>query len=751
MATFPFALGTWVLLEGWTGGSVQSQTALQMTTAMATVLAAAVAVKLLRAPPSDRPEDLGQPEPNTRLLREIEERRRGEADMGAESARLAAIVEAQREIAGMQLDTGIVLNLVVERIQALTGAEGAVVEFLEDETMVYRAASGTLAAHLGLRLHAGSSLSGLCVSNGEIQSCSDSEVDPRVDREACRRVGARSLVVAPLSYLGQRVGVLKVVSSRAGHFTRDDVHTLELMADLVASTTQHVQTLAENEALLRQRTEAVRALAATEQRFQAFMDHSPVVAYLKDEQGRYQYGNRACASLFGSGVESLRGKTDFDLMPSSVAEVIQDNDRRILAGNAATELEEVIPDQRRQSRHFSVIKFPLRDATGSRFLGGLAFDISERKVVERQISEATELLQEHAALLELTQDSVVVRDLAGRVRFWNRGAEQTYGWSREEAEGQLLQQLLRPRYEQPEHVIQDELQRQGRWEGEVVHQRRNGTTVTVASRWALQRDAAGSPTAVLEINNDITQRRQAAERLAHQQRLLESSNDELRNFAHMASHDMKEPLRIVGSYAQLLALRYRGQLDAKADGFIGYIVDGVQRLQRLIDDLLEYSQVGGASRPGAVADANLALQQALANLRLAMQDVGAQVSFGVLPQVAADSGQLVQVFQNLVANAVKFRGPAVPAIAVDAEREADHWRFAVRDNGVGFEPQYAEQIFTIFERLHGRGEYPGSGIGLAICKKIVEQFGGHIWAESQPGAGATFYFTLPAAEKGRAG
>jgi len=742
---FLFALGTEELVDGWMPGAQNAWigAANKAVTAVFAVLASGWALKLLLLA-KRTPLDATLPTLNAQLRQEVEIRRLGEAQKMAESARLAAIVEAQRDIAAAQLDTAIVLNLVVERVQNLTAADGAVVEHLEGDEMVYRVASGSLIAYLGLRLHAGHSLSGLCVTTGEIQLCSDADIDPRVDREACRRIGLRSMIVVPLSHRGQRVGVLKVVSSRPNHFSSDDIHTLELMSELVASTTRHVQTLQENDALLRQRTQALKALATAEQRFHAFMDDSPVLAFLKDEEGRYEYCNRAFAELLGTRAADLKGKADFDVLPAAVADEIRRDDRRILEEDVAAENETTIPNQEGTTRQFVVLKFPLRDATGSRWLGGLAFDVTERKAAELRLREVTETLREQAALLDLTQDSVIVRDLDGRVRFWNGGAEQIYGWTREEAQGQSLLQLLRPEYQVPWDAIHGELLRQGRWEGEVVHHRRNGSPVTVASRWALQRDLSGAPMAVLEINNDVTQRKEAADHLARQSQLLESSNAELQQFAYIASHDMKEPLRIVASYAQLLGKRYHGQLDAKADGFIAYMVDGVQRMQRLIDDLLEDSRVGGQRVAGVTVSADMALRQALANLRLAIQETGANVSFDGLPQVIAEPGKLVQLFQNLVANAIKFHGTAAPVIAVEAEFAKGHWQFAVRDNGIGFEPKYAERIFTIFERLHGRGEHPGTGIGLAICKKIVEQFGGHIWAESQPGIGTTFYFTLPA-------
>jgi light-regulated signal transduction histidine kinase (bacteriophytochrome) len=202
---------------------------------------------------------------------------------------------------------------------------------------------------------------------------------------------------------------------------------------------------------------------------------------------------------------------------------------------------------------------------------------------------------------------------------------------------------------------------------------------------------------------------------------------------------------MVASYTQLLARRYRGRLDADADAFIGYAVDGVNRMQRLIQDLLAYSRVGTRGHELHPCDAQRAFQRTMDNLRTTIDEARGEVKVGPLPRVLADETQLAQLFQNLVSNALKFHGEAPPRVEVSAELQGpDWWRFTVRDSGLGIDPQYFERIFIIFQRLHGREEYPGTGIGLAICKKIVERHGGRIGVESQPGEGATFWFTLPA-------
>ena len=242
---------------------------------------------------------------------------------------------------------------------------------------------------------------------------------------------------------------------------------------------------------------------------------------------------------------------------------------------------------------------------------------------------------------------------------------------------------------------------------------------------------------------DITERKRAEEKLKLTLADLARSNKDLEQFAYVASHDLQEPLRMVSSYTQLLARRYRGQLDSTAEKYIAYAVDGANRMQRLIEDLLAYSRVGARARGFEPVDSAAALDQALANLKATIEQSGAVVTHDPLPRVVHDKLLLAQLFQNLIGNAIKFHVEAPPRIHVSARQKGEEWVLAVRDNGIGIDPQYAERIFTIFQRLHTNEEYPGTGIGLAICKKIVERGGGRIWVESQPGKGSTFYFTVP--------
>ena len=242
---------------------------------------------------------------------------------------------------------------------------------------------------------------------------------------------------------------------------------------------------------------------------------------------------------------------------------------------------------------------------------------------------------------------------------------------------------------------------------------------------------------------DITERKQAEAALARKTEELACSNAELEQFAYVASHDLQEPLRMVSSYVQLLARRYKEKLDSDADDFINFAVDGANRMQALIRDLLAYSRVGTRGERLEPTSCETVLDQTLANLQFAIEENGARVTHDPLPTVLADPSQLSQLFQNLIGNAIKFRRDEAPHVHLGAERRENEWLFSVRDNGIGIDQEYGERIFEIFQRLHGRNDYSGTGIGLAICKKIVERHGGRIWVVSDPGGGSTFYFTLP--------
>lgn len=313
-----------------------------------------------------------------------------------------------------------------------------------------------------------------------------------------------------------------------------------------------------------------------------------------------------------------------------------------------------------------------------------------------------------------------------------------------------IQQITDIEHDQRIRSIRAELARLGQVQAELVvpiHVGAEGWGVLIAHQCDRPRPWTSFETDLLtqladQIGIALTQAR-LFEQETQQRQELARSNTELQQFAYVASHDLQEPLRMVTSYLQLLEKRYSDRLDADAQEFIGYAVDGATRMKRLITDLLSYSRVGTHGRSFERMSCTEVVQQALRNLEVAIAEAEATILYGDLPWIVADAAQLVQVFQNLIGNAIKFRGEHKPCIQIEATLQDTTWLFCVRDNGIGFEPEYADRIFVIFQRLHSRAEYSGTGMGLAICKKIIERHGGTIWAESSPHQGSCFYFTLP--------
>jgi len=272
----------------------------------------------------------------------------------------------------------------------------------------------------------------------------------------------------------------------------------------------------------------------------------------------------------------------------------------------------------------------------------------------------------------------------------------------------------------------------------------------IAAKGSARRSPEGVAVEMQGIAMDVTERKNAQEAQKHDEARerrsveLKRSNDDLQQFAYIAAHDLQEPLRMVASYTQLLSRRYKGKLDSDADEFIGYAVDGAHRMQLLIGDLLAYCRVGTTGKELRETSSEAALEQALLNLQGAIQESSGVVTHDPLPIVIADGAQLVQLFQNVVGNAIKYRSAELPRVHVSAKKNGGkEWIFSMRDNGLGIDPQYFEKIFAMFQRLHGREEFSGTGIGLTVCKKIAERHGGRMWVESEPGKGSTFYFALP--------
>lgn len=350
-------------------------------------------------------------------------------------------------------------------------------------------------------------------------------------------------------------------------------------------------------------------------------------------------------------------------------------------------------------------------------------------------------------LLEVAPDPIVIVNARGAIAIVNRQTELAFGYTRDELVGAQVEVLV-PEQSRRAHISEREDYQsapQTRPMGsglELYGRRKDGSAFPVEISLSPLHTEGG--TLIISIIRDTTARKQAEEYLRATTAELERSNRELEQFAYVASHDLQEPLRMVASYTQLLARRYRGKLDADADEFIEYAVDGARRMQELINDLLTYSRVGSRSLELRRVDAGEVVDRVCRDLSSAIEDAHATVTHDDLPEITADPTQLQQLFQNLLANGIKFRrSDVVPDVHVSAERTGTSWRFRVRDNGIGIESQYLDRIFVLFQRLHSRSDYPGTGIGLAICKKIVERHGGAIAVHSILGQGTTFEISLP--------
>ncbi len=359
-----------------------------------------------------------------------------------------------------------------------------------------------------------------------------------------------------------------------------------------------------------------------------------------------------------------------------------------------------------------------------------------------------EMLRLLAQVFESNLEVVVIVDLEGHILHINKSVASVAGYEPSELVGTPLRNLHAGGQDALCETVWAAATGGGQWQGEIRERRKNGEEYPAWMNVSPVKDTAGKVTHVIVEFSDITAFKRTQEALAQRTEELAHSNQELEQFAYVASHDLQEPLRMVGSYTQLLARRYKDKLDDDANEFIGYAVDGATRMQALINDLLALSRIGTHGKAMELCESGLALERALANLRLAIQESGAVVTHDAMPKLVADISQLTQLFQNLIGNALKFRGEHPPAVHIGLQRQSGDWVFSIRDNGIGIAPEYFERIFVIFQRLHGKQEYPGTGIGLAVCRKIVERHGGQIWLESKPGEGTTFYFKLSAITKG---
>src|ERR1700730_17739095 len=485
---------------------------------------------------------------------------------------------------------------------------------------------------------------------------------------------------------------------------------------------------------------AEEALRDSEEKYRMLLDEVEDYAiFMLDPQGMVVSWNAGAERIKGYRADEIIGRNFSCFFPSEdIKQARPEEVLRMTVTNVRHEYQGM--RVRKDGSRFlaSIIFTALRDPTGK--LRGFS-------EISRDLSESKESGAKYRGLLEAAPDAMVVVNQGGEIVLLNLQAEKQFGYHRDELVGQHVKNIIPEGFAERLladglRSVEDALAQQIGTGIELTGRRKNGSDFPIEIMLSPLESTEG--TLVTAAIRDITERKKSEEHLVKTVGELKRSNDELQQFAYVSSHDLQEPLRMVASYTQLLAKRYKGCLDSDADEFIAFAVDGCNRMQGLIQDLLAYSRTGTNGKALREISGDDALNEALTNLRTTIGQSGAVVTHDPLPVIQTHDTQLTQVFQNLVGNAIKYRSAEVPHVHVSATKNGGHeWVFSVGDNGLGIDPQYFERIFILFQRLHGRNEFAGTGIGLAICKKILERLGGRIWVESQPGKGSTFYFALP--------
>jgi PAS domain S-box-containing protein len=540
-----------------------------------------------------------------------------------------------------------------------------------------------------------------------------------------------------------------LLSARAGEESR--IEGLEVGADdylvkpfsareLIARVETHVKSS-------RLRREAIAALRVSEDRFKTLANAAPAILWITESD--------ASCSFLSRGWYDFTGQTEDATPGFGWLDAVHPNDREqstntLLEANRRQEAFSLDCRMRRSDGEYRWVMTagePRFDPQGN-FAGyiGSVIDIHERK----QAAQASALL---SAIVDSSDDAIISKDLNGVITSWNQGAERLFGYTSEEVTGKSITIVIPSDRLGEEPEILSRLQRGERVDHfETIRKRKDGALLNISLTISPVKDAQGRVIGASKVARDITDRKRKEQVLEALNAALTRSNADLQQFAYSASHDLQEPLRMVATYSELLKREFGGQLGPAGDEYIRYTIQGALRMEQLLGDLRAYTLASSAAQePTEDIEAGPLLDNALAALETVIKDNDATITRTVLPRVRMHEFQLEQVFQNLIGNAIRYRSSEPPRIHVAAEKRDKEWLFSVRDNGIGIDPQYKEQIFELFKRLHSTAAYPGTGMGLAICHRIVERAGGRIWVESGLGRGATFFFTVARGEDRRDG
>jgi PAS domain S-box-containing protein len=487
----------------------------------------------------------------------------------------------------------------------------------------------------------------------------------------------------------------------------------------------------------RQRAQA--ALAASEDRFRRLSDRSPVGVIQAELDGTCLYANSRWLEIVGRSRESVLGAPWFEMVLES------DRPATVEAWKGLGRTEEFFAEMRIRTPEGGMRWVRGRGSMLGDEAGLVATfeDITAAKEAEQRLMLSEE---KFAKAFRGSPDALVISTLNGGAYVDLNGAFcRMLGYDHAELMGRDAYSLGIWVDSADRDRLIEQVNRDGQAEDyETRLRRKDGTVIIVLA--SVQRIDVGGEPCLLFICRDVSERRAMEARTKTLLAKLDASNKELEQFAYVTSHDLQEPLRMIAGYAQLIERRYRGRLDSDADEFIAFLVDGAKRMQGMIQDLLEYSRVERLGGAFTEFDAAEVMEDVKRNLAASLEEAGGIIQVGALPRLIGDRTQIMRLLQNLVGNSLKYRDPErSPEISVSAARGEAGWIISVSDNGIGIDPQYFDRIFLVFQRLHTRDKYPGTGIGLAICKKIVERHGGRLWVESEPGKGSIFHVLLPEA------
>jgi PAS domain S-box-containing protein len=491
---------------------------------------------------------------------------------------------------------------------------------------------------------------------------------------------------------------------------------------------------------------------AREREFETLLKHAPIGVYLVDSDLRIREVNPVALPVFGHIPDGVLGRKLDDIIHTLWHSEYADEVVGIFRHTLETGEPYITPERTEyridrgvmECYEWRLNRIVLPDGQ----FGVVCYfqDVTDRRRAEQNAN----LL---ASIVESSEDAIVSKNLDGIIMSWNRGAENLFGYTAAEAVGQSIAIIIPPDRLEEEPRILERLRRGERVEHfETIRVRKDGSSLNVSLTISPIKAADGRIAGASKVARDVTERVRSRDALQDANVALQRANADLQQFAYSASHDLQEPLRMVALYGELLQEEFGGKLGPAGDKYIGYTVQGAVRMENLLKDLRAYTQASTMGQdPTDDVDAGEILKKTLLNLEVSIKDSGASISSTALPSVRMFEFQLEQVFQNLIGNAIRYRSAAPPQIHIAAERRGDEWQFSVQDNGIGIAPQFKEQIFGIFKRLHSDAKYSGTGMGLAICQRVVERAGGRIWVESEQGIGSTFYFTIPRGKPRRDG